>query len=174
MKNKINYNNNFYNIYQIFRCLNFSQKIKFIIAFFNINLSLKNYKYYEIRSKEQWVDYFNAIDEQNYIKKLSEKLKNKKIIIYGAGIISEVLFANYDLSNFNIIGISDKRFERTNEKELYGLPAIRPDKLNDTEFEVILFALKLHKKAAQSLDISGVHQKTYSLIKKNNKYAVRL
>ena len=58
--------------------------------------------------------YFKEIlEEQNaqkQINKLSRKLKNKKVVIYGAGNFSKVLFENYDLSKFNILAVSDKKF----------------------------------------------------------------
>ena len=47
---------------------------------------------------------------QKQIDKLSKKLKNKKLVIYGAGDFAKVLFENYDLSKLNILAVSDKKF----------------------------------------------------------------
>ena len=173
IKNKIHYNNYFYNFFQIYRVLNFIQRIKLVFAYFIVNLSFKNYKFYEIRSKKQWEEYFEQINEQEYLDKLAKKLKGKKVILYGAGIIAEVLLEKYNLSDFNIIGVCDKKFERTEEKDFYGISTIVPDNLKNEEFDTVLFTLKLHKKIAKILEQSGIKQKKYSILKKNFKYAVR-
>lgn len=174
VKNKIHYNNYPNNLKQIFRMLNLRQKIKFITAFFLINLSLKNYEFYEIRSKEQWIKYFKSIEEQKYLDKLAEKFKGKRVLLYGAGIISEVILEKYDLSKINIIGIADKRFERTNETEFMGLKTIKPDEIKNVDSDYILITLKLFDKIKISLAKSGINKKMFSAIKKNNKYAVRM
>jgi glycosyltransferase involved in cell wall biosynthesis len=173
VKNKVLYKNYPNNFMQIFRVLNFRQKFKFILAFLIINFSFKNYKFYEIRSAEQWADYFTTIKEQRYIDKLAKKLQEKKIVLYGAGIISEILIKNFDLSKLNIIAISDKRFERTGEKEFFGIKTIKPSELKNTDFNAVVFTLKLYKKIEKSLKTSGINKKMYSIIKKDNKYPVR-
>ncbi len=173
VKNKINYNNYRYNFSQIFRVLNLSQKLKFIFAFLSVNLSLKNYKFYEIRSKKQWLDYFDCISEQKYLDKLSKKLKGKKVLLYGAGIISETILENYDLSKFNIAGIADKRFERTDEKEFCGLKTFKPDELKSLEYDNIIITLKLYDRIKKILKESGINKKTYSVIRKTNRYVIR-
>jgi len=153
--------------------LNFKQKLKFILAYLSIKFSPKDYTFYEMCGKSEWQKYFEKIKEQKYINKLVKKIKNKKVIIYGAGIIAEVLLDKYDLSGLNIIGIADKRFERTNETEFYNLKAIRPDELKNYDFDTILFSLKLYKNIAESLKKQGINKKMLSLIKKSFKYAVR-
>lgn len=173
VKNKILFNNYTPNLTQIYKTLNLSQKIKFITAFLLINLSFKDYTFYEIRSKEQWKEYFEKINEQEYLNKLAKKLKGKKVILYGAGIISEVINEHYDLSKFNIIGIADKRFERTEEKECLSFKTLKPNELKYTDCDYIFVSLKLFNKIKQNLIKDGVNKKIISLINKNNKYAVR-
>lgn len=173
VKNKVLFKNYPSNLLQIFRMLNFRQKLKFIFAFLIINLSFKDYSFYEIRSKEQWKDYFSKISEQKYLDKLSRKLKGKRVLLYGAGIITETIIENYDLSKLNIIGIADKRFERTGETDFMGLKAIKPDDINKYDFDSILITLKLFNKIKKSLQNSGMDKKMYSVINKNNRYAVR-
>lgn len=173
VKNKVLFNNYFPNLKQIYSALNFEQKLKFIIAFLIINLSFKDYSFYEVRSKKQWKEYFDTIREQKYLNRLSSKLKGKRILLYGAGIISEVIKENYDLSGLNIIGISDKRFERTNEAEFLGYKAIKPDDINKADFDCVLVTLKLFDRIKASLKQSGVNKKMYSIIKKDFKYIIR-
>lgn len=173
IKNKVFYNNYSYNFYRIFRMLNFKQKIQLIFAFLVINLSFKNYRYYETRSYTDWIDYFNKVDEQKYLDKLAQKYNDKKVLLYGAGMLTKVLLENYNLSKFNIIGVSDKRFERSNEKEFMGLKTILPDDIKNLDYDAILFALKLYKKPAEMLKKAGVNKKMFSLIKKDIKYPIR-
>ncbi len=153
--------------------LNFTQKIKFILAYLLINLSLKDYRFYEIREKKDWIEYFDKIDEQKYLDKLANKLKNKKVMLYGAGMIAEVLLENYDLSNFNIVGISDKRFERTEEREFHGINAVKPEDIKNESLDAILFCMKLFITPAKSLKESGIKCKMFSAIKKSSYYVVR-
>ena len=51
----------------------------------------------------------------NYLKYLKSKLKNKRILIYGAGLLFQTIYSNYDLSNLNIVGISDMSFSAKSE-----------------------------------------------------------
>jgi len=53
----------------------------------------------------------NKKNFQKQIDKLSQKYKNKKILIYGAGLLFSVIYDNYDLSKLNIVGILDKKFD---------------------------------------------------------------
>lgn len=173
VKNKVLHKNYFYNFHRIFRMLNFTQKIKFILAFLEINLSFKDYRFYEIREKKDWIEYFDKINEQKYLNKMAKKLKDKKVLLYGAGMISEVLLENYDLSKFNIVGISDKRFERSGEREFHGMTAIKPEEITDENADAILFCMKLFTTPEKSLKENGVKSKMYSALKQNSRYAVR-
>ena len=52
---------------------------------------------------------------QKRLEKLNKKLKNKKILIYGTGMFFKKIKNNYDLSNLNIVAVSDKKYA-LNEK----------------------------------------------------------
>lgn len=172
--NKVFYNNYFNNLYKIFRMLNFSQRLRFIFAYLVINLSFKNYRFYEIRSIEDWTEYFQRVNEQKYIDELSKTFKNKKIVLYGAGLVAKILTQNYDLSNFDIVGIADKRFETSEEKEVLGYKAIKPSELNSVDCDVILFTMKLYKNIEKVLKQKGINKKCLTLVKTSNKYAMRV
>ena len=59
--------------------------------------------------------YLKAVHAQRQINKLARKYKNKKIVIYGAGEYFQILKNNFDLSNLNIVGIADKKFETSKD-----------------------------------------------------------
>jgi len=175
IKNKVFYNNYFYNLKQIYRFLSFSQKIKFIFAFLIINLSPKDYTFYEVCTKGDWLNYLEKIKEKEYIEKLKKKLKDKKILLYGAGLAFDILSENFDLSEFNFIGISDKKFETVdrNLENYKGLKVIKPAEIKNYDFDIVLFTLKLYKKIAKSFKNQGIKKKMLPIIKRNNKYIVR-
>lgn len=82
------------------------------------------------------------LEEQNaqkQIDKLSKKLKNKKVVIYGAGDFAKVLFENYDLSKFNILAVSDKKFEK-DKSHFFGYKTISPEELKTFDCDVVLIA----------------------------------
>ena len=78
---------------------------------------------------------------ENQLKRLNKKLKNKKIIIYGAGTFFEKVLKNYDLSNINIIGVSDSKFAPQQEGEFYLNYKIIPfDKILEYEPDYVLIS----------------------------------
>ena len=95
-------------------------------------------------------------------------------MIYGAGLVSKILFENYDLSKLNVVGISDRRFENSEDEYFNNIKIIKPEDIANVDFDVILFALKEYKKIEKSLKEKGINKKCYSLIKSSIKYALRV
>lgn len=85
--------------------------------------------------------YYKEVNAQKQINKIVKKYKNKKIIIYGAGIMANILFKNYDLSKLNIIAICDKKFETAEDKTFLGYKGISPKELKTLEADVIFVLL---------------------------------
>jgi len=91
---------------------------------------------YELLKKEK----FNK-----RLDKLIKKFKNKKVLIYGAGLLSKIIFENYDTNLFNIIGVMDKKFSDSNEN-FYGYNTYTPDNINNIDFDVIfVFSLSSYE-----------------------------
>ena len=75
------------------------------------------------------------------IKKLNKSLKGKSIVIYGAGTFFKKIKDNYDISNLNIIGISDLKYTIEQEGQLdMGYKIIPKDKIVEYNPDVILLA----------------------------------
>lgn len=88
-------------------------------------------------------DYIRQINFPLQYKKIIKNLKNKKIVIYGAGSFFLYLIENYDFSPLNIIGISDTKFEKEDEGKYFkGFRIIPKDKILDYEPEVILLGVQ--------------------------------
>ena len=85
--------------------------------------------------------YFKAVHAQKQINKLARKYKNKKIVIYGAGVYFQILNNNFDLSKLNIVAIADKKFETSKKANPTTFTPLAPEELKDFDFDVILVAL---------------------------------
>ena len=91
---------------------------------------------------EDYDKYLKHNKFDKYLKKLNEKLKNKKIVIYGAGEFFQYLKENYDFSNLNIVGISDLKFKDEQEGEdCLGYKIIPREKIIDYNPDCILVAV---------------------------------
>lgn len=77
---------------------------------------------------------------QNQIDGLSKALKNKKIVIYGAGEFSKAIFKNYDLSKLNILAVADKKYKNGSLEEYWGYKTISPKELATFDCEYVLVA----------------------------------
>lgn len=78
-----------------------------------------------------------------YFKKLIKKLEGKTVIIYGAGKLLQLIMEKYDLSNINIIGISDFKYypQEEGNKDL-GYSIIPLDCLEKYPVDCLLLGLK--------------------------------
>lgn len=90
----------------------------------------------------------NELEKYNfagYLKKLKKKLKNKSVVIYGAGAFFQLIQHYYDLSGLNIIGISDKKFEEHEEDEVcLGYKVYSPTELRELNPDYVLVATKMY------------------------------
>ena len=68
---------------------------------------------------EYFKEYLKKVNFSSYLKTLKKKLKDKRIIIYGTGMMFQYICKNYDLSELNIIGVSDIKFSPEHEGEKY-------------------------------------------------------
>ena len=78
-----------------------------------------------------------------YLKKLNKKLKNKTILVYGAGSLFQYIQKNYDLSQLNIIAISDGKYlpEQKGQNDL-GYTIIPKDDLENFDIDIVLLGLQ--------------------------------
>ena len=58
-------------------------------------------------------EYFKKRNFDKQFKNLVNKLKNKKVVIYGTGKMFQYALENYDFSKLNIIGISDYKYKNS-------------------------------------------------------------
>ena len=88
---------------------------------------------------QEHLDYLKKIGFEKHLKKITKKLKDKKIVLYGAGTFFKVIYDNFDLSGLNIIGISDKRFEEHEDNEEFcGYKVVAPKEMKELNPDYIL------------------------------------
>lgn len=93
---------------------------------------------------DKTIEFLEQVNFEKQLKKLNKKLKNKKIIVYGTGLLFQTILQNFDLSNLNIIGISDRKYVDNDEgKEEFGYKVILLSKIVDYKPDYVLIgALK--------------------------------
>lgn len=90
-------------------------------------------------SFEEIMDFLKAKNFQKRIDNLSKKYKDKKIILYGAGLFFNVINKNYDLSKLNIVGLVDLKF--LDAQEYQGYKAYNTDYFCNKDFDVVLISM---------------------------------
>lgn len=88
--------------------------------------------------KTNFKEYLKKKDAQTVINKYATQYKDKKIVLYGAGLFAGDLFRNYDLSQLNIIGVADQLFKDNTDGDFYGHKKLAPEDLLETEFDLLL------------------------------------
>ena len=61
--------------------------------------------------------YLKQINFDKQYQKIIKKLKNKTVLIYGAGLLFETINSKYNLSKLNIVGISDGKYGPQDENQ---------------------------------------------------------
>ena len=108
--------------------------------------------------------YIKKINFDKQYKKLIKKHKNKKIVIYGAGQLFQLIHSKYDLTQLNIVGICDRSFEKNGEEEFMGYKKIFINELYHCDTDMILVA---------TLEYLGLIEHLEKNIFKNKKIAIR-
>lgn len=97
-----------------------------------------------------YLGYYKKVGAQKQIDKLARKYRGKRVLVYGAGIMSNLLFTNYDLSGLNIVGVCDRKFTDYDSK-FNNYPIITPELLKTMDYDVILVLLKMYNKVIEQI-----------------------
>ena len=98
------------------------------------------------------LEYLESFNFSKTFKKLKRKLKNKTVVIYGTGAFFQVIKKHFDISDINIIGISDKKFEEHKEgEEFLGYKVYAPSELRGLNPDYVLVATKMYVSIIEDL-----------------------
>ncbi len=103
--------------------------------------------------------------------KLVKKMKNKKVVLYGAGIFLELINKYFDISKLNIIGVSDKKYSLVDNNETFlGYKTCNPSEIKDLNPDCVLISTKFYISLFEYLHfdlLSGTKIKVKPLMKKS-------
>lgn len=79
------------------------------------------------------------------LERWAKQYKNKKVILYGCGLLFDKIIELYDIKNkLNIVGVSDVRYEKNQPETYLGFKTIKPSELNNIEYDVLIFTVFDH------------------------------
>ncbi len=118
---------------------------------------------------EEFKTHLDRINFEKYLSKLNKKLKNKTIVIYGAGAFFKYIKENYDLDKLNIIGISDIKFTTKEENTTFlNYKIIPKEKIKELNPDVVLVATLKYVSIIEDFEINYFNKtktKVYPLAK---------
>lgn len=104
---------------------------------------------------ENFEKYLETVNFKKQFYNLCRKLKNKRVVIYGCGQLFDFIYNNYDLSNLNIIGVSDLKFTEKQENETYlGYKIILKSKIQSENPDYVLIASMQYVSVIKNFDIN--------------------
>lgn len=102
-------------------------------------------KYYNLRTEKD--------EFKKHLQNLFEELKDKKVLLYGAGEGFEDLDNKYSFKEkMNIVAIADMKFAKSNQTEFRGIKAISPEEIKNQEYDVILITNESYTKIVSYLE----------------------
>lgn len=91
-------------------------------------------------SNKNWEEVFSTLNFDKHYEKLCHKLKNKKVLMYGAGIMFDYFYQNYDMGKLNIVGISDKKFALDKLDKYNNYKLFAPNELIEQDIDTIIIS----------------------------------
>ena len=106
----------------------------------------------EIKEEALNVNYLYKNKFDKTLPKLIKKLKNKKVVLYGAGIYLKAIFKYFDLSGLDIVGIADKKFFGHDEGETFeGYKVLAPEEIKEVNPDYVIVATKYYISLVEGL-----------------------
>lgn len=124
-----------------------------------------------IKEERQSINFLYKNKFNKTFPRLVKKLKNKKVVLYGAGIFLETINKYFDLTQLNIIGIADKKYSIVNNKEAFlGYKTYHPSEILDLKPDYVLISTKFYVSIFEFLHfdlLPGSNIKIKPLVQKN-------
>lgn len=121
---------------------NIINKIKFNLMVENCEIYTPFIEYVEDEKKN--ISYLLSFNFDKTLPNLLKKIKNKKVVIYGAGVLFELIHKYFDLSELKPIGITDLKFKDvTGERYFWGYKMIHPNDIYSLNPDYVLVTTKI-------------------------------
>ncbi|MBQ3312050.1 hypothetical protein IJG72_08235 [bacterium] len=124
----------------------------------------------EISDERTNYNYLCEFKFEKTLPKLVNRLKNKTVVLYGAGVFLELIKKYFDISGLNIVGIADRRFENHYENEEFlGYKVYSPSEIKDVNPDYVLVATKFYINIIEDLyynTLKGTKIKIKPLLRK--------
>ena len=101
--------------------------------------------------EDLYLDFYRQINAQKQLDNIKEKFKDKKIVIYGAGLMSQILFKNFDLSKLNIIAICDNKYNKKSDEKFFSYSTLSPNELKESDFDIIFVNLRKNNEIIENI-----------------------
>lgn len=114
------------------------------------------------------ISHLELLNKNKFSKQLSylaNRLKNKRIVIYGAGQFFQTIADNYDLSVLNIVAISDRNIDE--EGVLLGYPSCPLSRICNYAPDYILVGSWNYIDIIEKLEVQFDNIPIFPLVKKN-------
>lgn len=124
----------------------------------------------EVKDEQTNLNYLYKHNFDKTLPKLLKRLKNKKVVFYGAGVYLELIKKYFDISSLNVIAISDKKFENMEESEFLGYKTCSPDKIKDLNPDYVIITTKFYINIFEYLNddlLKGTKIKIKPLVRKS-------
>ena len=133
---------------------------------------IKNLSKEETSTARENYIYLQSLNFEKHLTRLTKKLRGKSVVLYGAGAYLKTIAEFYDLSGLNIVSVSDKRFEISDntEIEFLGYKTIKPDDIKKVNPDYVLVSTKFFINIIEDLMINilaGTKIQVKPLVKKS-------
>ena len=90
-------------------------------------------------------DFLIEFDFENKLNKWAKIYKNKKVVLYGCGLLFDKIVEKYDIaSKLNIVAVCDVKYESNKPDSYAGFKTIKPSELSSFDFDVLIFTVFDH------------------------------
>lgn len=124
----------------------------------------------EIPDEAKNFNYLYDYDFEKNLSKLTKKLHNKKVVVYGTGALFQLICKYFDLGGLNIVAISDMKFDaHEKDEEFLGYRVCSPVEIEDYSPDYVLVATRQYINIAEDLHcytLKGTGIKVRPLVKK--------
>ena len=100
---------------------------------------------------EQNIHYLEKHKFQKTLPELIKRLKGRRVIIYGAGMLFNLIKEHYDLTGLNIVGITDKKFESSSDDKYEDYKIYKLNEITKSDADCILVSTKFYLSIIENL-----------------------